>query len=86
MAGNTIADVVADSASLSDLAGALEVSGLDDVLSGEDGPYTLFAPNNDAFDALLEAIDLGDLNEVVAEFTDEGLADLLSAHVIDVIR
>ena len=77
----TVTDTIASIDSLSTLNQALEATGLNEDLGGE-GPFTIFAPSNDAFDALLEALALDDLPAVIAELTDEGVADLLRAHVV----
>lgn len=47
-----IMQVVQSTGTLSTLAGALEQSGVSDTLTTSTGPYTLFAPTNDAFAAL----------------------------------
>ena len=77
----TVSDTIDDIEDLSTLTLALEATGLDDDLGG-DGPFTIFAPDNDAFDGLLTALELGDLDEVISELSSEGVADLLRAHVI----
>jgi len=46
------------------------------------GPFTLFAPNDDAFAALLVELQLGSLNDVVAAIGTDGLADVLLYHVV----
>ncbi|AUS07347.1 fasciclin domain-containing protein [Pseudotamlana carrageenivorans] len=51
---STITDIVMDKPELSSLAAALEVAGLDDDLDGS-GSFTLFAPNNTAFQVLLDS-------------------------------
>lgn len=48
---DAVTDVVANDSQFSTLSGLLVDAGLDDVLAGE-GPFTLFAPTNDAFEAL----------------------------------
>merc|ERR1740130_1330419 len=57
---------------LSSLVGALVQADLVDALSG-DGPFTVFAPTNDAFDAI---------SSVVAGLTKEQLQQVLEYHVI----
>lgn len=49
----TVVEVVTGNADLSTLASALEAAGLVEALSGE-GPSTVFAPTNEAFEALPE--------------------------------
>jgi len=56
------------------LVAALEATGLDAALAGP-GPFTVFAPTDDAFAAL--GIPAGDL------LADPGLADILLYHVVD---
>lgn len=69
---STVVDIVANSADLTRLAGALEEAGLVDKLAS-DGPYTLFAPTNTAFDAVeAELLDDPDL-----------LFDILLYHVAE---
>merc|ERR1712032_431113 len=57
---------------LSSLVGALVQADLVDALSG-DGPFTVFAPTNDAFDAISTA---------VAGLSTEQLAQVLEYHVV----
>ena len=73
----TIAEVVAADSRLSTLAAALKAADLTGTLSGA-GPYTLFAPTNDAF-ARLPA---GTLKSLMADPQGD-LKDLLLYHVID---
>ena len=74
-------DTAADE-SLTTLKTALDAAGLTETLNGEEGPYTLFAPNNDAFAGLLEALELENLDAVIAELSQEGVTELLSSHVV----
>lgn len=67
--GNTIVDIAAGNPDFSMLVGALQAAGLDDDLAGE-GPFTVFAPTNAAFEAL-EAVPEGD-----------ALAQVLQYHVV----
>ncbi len=73
-AGN-IVEVAAAAGSFETLLAAAEAAGLVETLSGE-GPLTVFAPTDEAFDALPE----GTLDALLAD-TDE-LAAVLSYHVI----
>lgn len=59
----------------STLVAAIEAAGLVDALKG-DGPFTVFAPNNDAFAALPE----GTLEALLAD--PEALANILTYHVV----
>lgn len=67
-----IAELAADTPSLSTLTAALTEAGLDDDLGGE-GPFTVFAPQNSAFDGL-------DIGEITGD--DSILTRLLTQHVI----
>lgn len=58
------------------LTSALEEAGLAETLQGE-GPFTVFAPTDEAFDALPD----GTLDELMADPTGE-LAEILQYHVI----
>jgi uncharacterized surface protein with fasciclin (FAS1) repeats len=71
----TILDVLRDDERFSTLVDAIEAAGLTDLVEGE-GPVTLFAPTNDAFEQLPDGT-LDDL--LLPENTDE-LAQLLSYH------
>jgi uncharacterized surface protein with fasciclin (FAS1) repeats len=78
----TIAEIVADAASgdpaeFTVLLAALETAGLVDALSGE-GPFTVFAPTDAAFAALLE--DLGVTAEELLANPD--LGNILLYHVV----
>ena len=68
----SVADVASNDSRFSTLVGALDQAGLVDFVSTADG-ITVFAPTNDAFDAL--GIDLSTL-------TDQQLTDILTYHVI----
>ncbi len=71
-----IVDTAVAAGSFTTLATALEAAGLVDTLKGE-GPYTVFAPTDDAFAALPE----GTLDDLLAD--PEGqLTDILTYHVI----
>jgi uncharacterized surface protein with fasciclin (FAS1) repeats len=69
---DNIAGLAANTPSLSTLTSALTVAGLDDDLGG-DGPFTVFAPQNSAFDGL----DVGDITG-----DDTILNRILTQHVI----
>lgn len=72
----TIAGYIAQDESLAKLAEALNVTGLYDTLDSE-GPYTVFAPSDDAFDALgNETVD-----RLFNETTD--LTSILWYHVVE---
>lgn len=67
----TVAEIAADDDQFSTLVDALTRANLVGVLNGN-GPFTVFAPTNAAFDAL--GVDLADL-------TDEALSEILLYHV-----
>ena len=67
----TIAELARLTPALSTLNGALEATGLDAAVAG-DGPLTVFAPLNSAFDAI---------SDVVAGLTNDQLTDVLLFHV-----
>ncbi len=68
----TITEIAADDPQFSTLVGALQRVNLDDVLNG-DGPFTVFAPTNAAFQAL--GVNLNTL-------TDDQLEEILLYHVL----
>jgi len=68
----SIVETAAATPSLSTLVSALTTAGLVETLEGA-GPFTVFAPTNDAFDAI---------SSVVAGLTPEALIDLLQYHVL----
>lgn len=73
----TIVDVASQDSSLTTLTKALKAAGLVDVLSGE-GPFTVFAPTDEAFAALPK----GKLDELLLPANREKLAKILRYHVI----
>ncbi|GAA0725130.1 hypothetical protein GCM10009430_30310 [Aquimarina litoralis] len=58
---NTIADLVAANADYSSLLAALERTDLDVTLNSTSGTFTVFAPDNDAFDDFLDGTPLNDV-------------------------
>ena len=54
-----------------------------EALSDEDAIYTVFAPTNEAFVDLLEALGVSTLDELVAAIGVEGLSTVLLYHVVD---
>lgn len=74
MQGN-IDDVLAKDARFSTLVKAVDLAQLSDTLKGS-GPYTIFAPTNDAFATL----PTGELDKLLADPTQ--LGQLLSYHVV----
>jgi len=75
-AQSTVVDVVVNSANHTTLEAAVIAAGLADDLSGE-GPFTLFAPTDDAFAALPE----GTVAFLLEDPTGE-LANILLYHVV----
>jgi uncharacterized surface protein with fasciclin (FAS1) repeats len=63
---------LATGAGLSQLVGAVGTAGLSSTLSG-DGPFTVFAPSNEAFEAIPEEL-------------PASLADIILYHVVDGVR
>jgi len=72
---NTVVDIISESADHETLETAVIAAELDDDLSG-DGPFTVFAPTDDAFAALPD----GTLDTLLADPTG-ALADILLYHV-----
>lgn len=72
---DTVVDAAAEAGTFDTLSGLLAQSGLNATLAG-DGPFTLFAPTDEAFDALPK--------ELLAALEDEpeALEQLLSYHVV----
>ncbi len=73
----TIVDIAAANPDFSTLVAAVEAAGLAETLSGE-GPFTVFAPTNEAFDAALAALGVT-AEELLA---DPNLAQILTYHVV----
>lgn len=72
----TIVDVASSNEDFSTLVTAVSEAGLAETLAGE-GPFTVFAPTNAAFDALPE----GTLDSLLAD-PQGALTDVLQLHVI----
>lgn len=75
---NTIADFVENNPDYSNLNAALEVAGLKNTLDGSTN-YTVFAPNNAAFNEFLSANGFANLDAVPAEV----LTQVLLNHVLE---
>jgi uncharacterized surface protein with fasciclin (FAS1) repeats len=75
--GETIVDIAAGDEQFSTLVTAVTEAGLVETLSGE-GPFTVFAPTNAAFEALPE----GTLDTLL-EDPEGALTEVLQLHVID---
>ena len=74
----TIVDVAASTEGFSTLVAAVQAAGLAETLSGE-GPFTVFAPTDDAFAAALESLGLT-AEELLAD--TETLTSILTYHVV----
>ncbi|MGM0532017.1 MAG: fasciclin domain-containing protein, partial [Bacteroidota bacterium] len=73
----TIVDVASSDDSYSILVEALEKADLASTLEG-DGPFTVFAPTNEAFESLLEDLGASSLDDLSAE----QLEPILLYHVV----
>ena len=80
--GNTLVDLVVNTEALSVLEAAVIKADLAGTLSGE-GPFTVFAPTDDAFVALLEVLgdDYNSLDDFDTEAELQLLTDILLYHV-----
>lgn len=74
----TIVDVAVGAGSFTTLVAAVQAAGLVETLSGP-GPFTVFAPTDEAFAAALEALDLT-AEELLAD--TETLKSILTYHVV----
>ena len=72
-----IVELAAETESLSTLFAAVEAAGLVEILQSE-GPFTVFAPTNEAFAALPE----GTLESLLLEENREMLVEILTYHVV----
>ena len=75
--GPTIADLAGENPDFSTLATAVGAADLGETLSGP-GPYTVFAPNNAAFDAL----PAGTLDTLTQPANKDQLSGILTYHVV----
>jgi len=75
--GMTIVEVASSNDSFNTLEQAVQAANLADTLSGE-GPYTVFAPTDEAFDQLPE----GALEFLLQPENQELLAEVLTYHVV----
>lgn len=74
----TIVDVAVESGEFPTLVAALQATGLDEVLAG-DGPFTVFAPTEQAFEDALEALGIT-AEDLLAD--TETLSSILTYHVL----
>jgi uncharacterized surface protein with fasciclin (FAS1) repeats len=77
MASNTIVDIAVADGRFTTLVAAVEAAGLAETLSGS-GPFTVFAPTDDAFAALPEG-----MVEALLEDPSGDLTDILLYHVVE---
>lgn len=75
-AADDIVDTAVAAGDFTTLTTALEAAGLDETLRGE-GPFTVFAPTDEAFDALPD----GTVEELLADPSGD-LTDILEYHVV----
>lgn len=76
----TILEIAASSEDFSTLAAAVEFAGLEDALNGK-RQYTVFAPNNEAFEALAAALELDSPADLLVEENKELVTNVLLYHV-----
>lgn len=76
-AGEDIVDTAVGAGSFNTLVAAVQAAGLEETLRG-DGPFTVFAPTDEAFDALPE----GTLDALLAD-PEGDLTEILTYHVVD---
>ena len=74
----TIVSVASDNEDFSTLVAAVKAAALVDTLSAK-GPYTVFAPTNEAF----EALPAGTLDELLKPENKDQLAAILTYHVVE---
>ena len=74
----TITEIAASNEDFSTLVTAVEAAGLAETLSGT-GPLTVFAPTNDAFDAL----PAGTVETLLKPKNQDQLSSILTYHVVD---
>ncbi|MEO0645709.1 MAG: fasciclin domain-containing protein [Cyanobacteria bacterium J06650_10] len=75
--GESIVDVAAANGSFDTLVAAVQAAGLEETLDA-DGPYTLFAPTDEAFAALPE----GTVEKLVKPENQDALNQVLAYHVV----
>ena len=76
-ASENVVAVIAGNADTTTLATAVEAAGLVETLEGE-GPFTVFAPNNDAFAALPAGV----LDKLIQPANQAALVQILTYHVV----
>lgn len=78
----TIAEVAMADPELSTLVTVLQATGLDAVVADENANLTVFAPTNTAFQNLLDALQVADLNELIATLGAETVTEIVKYHVL----
>jgi transforming growth factor-beta-induced protein len=73
----SVVNIAIDNDNFSTLVNAVVKAGLVETLSGE-GPFTVFAPTNAAFDALFAGLGIGGIDDLTAE----QLVPILTYHVV----
>ena len=76
---NSIAAKAMDTDTLSTLVSALQTAEMAELLTVSEGPYTVFAPNNAAFDK----VDKETLDNLMLEENQDQLSSLLKYHVVE---
>jgi uncharacterized surface protein with fasciclin (FAS1) repeats len=76
-AGRTIVDVASGNKDFSTLVSAVKAAGLAETLSGT-GPFTLFAPTNEAF----EKLPAGTVDSLLKPESKQKLAEILTYHAV----
>ena len=77
----TVVDIIAGTGVHETLESALILAGLDETLEGE-GPFTVFAPTDDAFNALPEEVLQALVNDPMGELTEVLLYHVLEGEVL----
>lgn len=78
---STVYDVVRNNGSLTALNAAIQAADLTATLEGE-GPFTLFAPDNAAFETLATSLGFESPEDLLANVDSGALASLLTYHVV----
>lgn len=79
MESNSIAAKAMETDTLSTLVSALQTAEMAELLTVSEGPYTVFAPNNAAFDK----VDKATLDNLMKQENQSQLGDLLEYHVVE---
>jgi uncharacterized surface protein with fasciclin (FAS1) repeats len=78
MSAGTVVDVITTSPDHATLLAAIQAAGLAETLAGA-GPYTIFAPNDAAFEAYVASAGLTSADDLLA---DPNLSSILEGHVV----